>query len=416
MKINETIRKDGLRIITVSLPNQRKVHVEIVCRVGSAYDPSDKRGLFHFFEHMAFKGTKRRSVEEIQSFSKHNLLELNATTGQLATTYYGVAVYTKFKKVCDLLFDIYSNSTFPAKELKKERGPVLLEIARSKDKDVHVAHSALVRELWRKNPMRLPGPGTIKGVHAVRRTDLFREKKRWNVPSSTVALAIGKVDHRAFVKEVNKHMPLRLKKVNFLTWGDEYAELPRRQKIVVKKHGRKKAIVMLGFKLPIELPERTWICISACLTQLLVSGSSSWLWKEVREKRGLAYSVDGGIVSTTGLGRYFFVKVETSPEHVGTVQRLIQKALTRPLTDKDAFEEMREHTLDWMTLGFEDRFDLYESVIWQKIGRNQSVKSTAQYLTNRHRVISSLSMKEVETVRKEFFRPERFVTVIVKPM
>lgn len=415
MKLNETIRKDGLRIITVSLPSQRKIYVELSCRVGSAYDPIDKQGLFHFFEHMAFKGTRRRSLEDIQSSIQRNLLVVNAVTHPLVTSYYGIAVYTKMKEACDLLCDIYANSVFSKEELEKERRPILLEIARNEDDDGHVAFEALRKNLWKRNPMRFSGGGTVAGVHAVQRADILRERNRWHIPAATVAIAIGKVDHQSFVREITKRIPIAAKTVRHASWDDEHGEFPAKQRVVVKKPKRKKAIVMIGFKVPYDLSERTKDCLLACIEWLLSSGSGSRMYKEIRDKRGLAYAVGGAFGVTLGLSRYFYAYVETSPEHIADVEHLLQQALLDPLTNERDFEEARERAVDHATIGFDDNFGTYTEMIWEKILENQPVKNISRHFPTVRRALRSVSLKEVETVRKDFFRPEKFVTVIVEP-
>lgn len=414
MKLQETRRKDGLRVITVSLPNQRKVYVELSARVGSAYDPEDKQGLFHFFEHMAFKGTKRRTVEDIQSFTQRNLLWTNAGTHSLSTRYQGVAVYTKMKEACDLLCDIYCNSIFPKEELEKERRPILLEIARNKDNDSRSANEMLRELLWEKNPMRLSGAGTVEDIKAVQRADILRERNRWHVPAATVAIAIGKVNHADFVREIYKNIPLNDKKVQYKSWSDEHEELPKKQRVVVKKSKREKAIVVLGFKVPLDLSDRTKDVLD-CVESLLTIGSASRLWNEIREKRGLAYAVGGGSAETVGLGRYFYVYVETSPEHIAQVEALTLKALTEPLTNKIAFEEIRERGIDNATIGFDDNFGMYSALIWDQISRNKPVEDIVRYFSNVQRALKSITLEEVEATRKAFFLPEKFVTVVVLP-
>jgi predicted Zn-dependent peptidase len=414
MKLTETRRKDGLRIITVSLPSQRKVYVELSSRVGSAYDPADKRGLFHFFEHMAFKGTKRRSLQDIQSFTQRNLIMMNAVTRPLVTSYYGVAVYTKMKDACDFLCDIYCNSTFPAKELENERRPIILEIARNEDDDGYIADETLRQNLWKNNPARISGGGTVEGVNAVQREDIVRERNKWHTPAATIALAIGKVNHESFVKEINKHIPLGSKPATWAAWSDEHEELPQTQRIVVKKPERQKAIVVLGFKAPYVLSEKTRMSLSV-LSQLLASGSGSRMYKEIREKRGLAYAVGGGFEAEAGLCRYFYAYVETSPEHITEVEQLLKKAMSEPFKSKRDFEEVHERMLDGMTIGFDDRFSLYADLIWKKISDNHPVKSVPQHFSTARRILKSISLKDVEAARKEFFHPDRFVTVIVEP-
>jgi len=415
MKLSETRRKDGLRIITVSLPSQRKVYVELSARVGSAYDPEDKMGLFHFFEHMAFKGTKRRTLEDIQSFTQRNILVINAVTRPLVTSYYGIAVYTKMKETCDLLCDIYCNSTFPKDELEKERRPILLEIARNQDNDGYVAFETMRKYLWKKNPMRISGGGTVAGVKKVQKADILRERNRWHVPAATVAIAIGKVDHAEFVREINKHIPLNTKSVKWQKWEDERAVLPEKHRVVVKKPKRNKTIVMLGFKIPYDISERTRDCLLDCVEWLLSSGSGSRMYKEIRDKRGLAYSVGGGFSTEFALSRYFYAYVETSKEHVAEVERLLASAMSEPFSSEHDFEEARERSIDRATIGFDDSFGTYAELIWEHISENRPISDIITHFSRTRRTLQSITLEEIEATRKEFFRPDRFMTVIVEP-
>ena len=106
MKVQETIREDGLHIISGRIPS-KKVYMKLLAKVGSAYDQPDKRGLFHYFEHMAFKGTSNRTLQDIISFSRRNVLARNAYTGRIETGYWGEAVARKFPLLCEFLCDIF---------------------------------------------------------------------------------------------------------------------------------------------------------------------------------------------------------------------------------------------------------------------------------------------------------------------
>lgn len=415
MKLKETVREDGLRIITVSLPHKKKVYVELTCRVGSAYDPEDRQGLFHFFEHMAFKGTKCRTNEDIQSFAQRHLFDFNAVTRPLSTSYYATAVHTKMSAVTDLLCDIYCNSIFPKEEIEKERRPILLEIARSEDNDAVVAFNTLRKVFWKKNPLRATGGGTKEGVHAVQRADIVREPNRWHVPAATVAIAIGKVDHDAFVQEIHKHIPINHKKVALKTWDDEHSVLPTRQRTVIKKPGRNKSIVMLGFKVPFALPDRISVFVCGFIESLISSTSGSRLYKEIREKRGLAYAVDGNFDVVTNLGRYYYAYIETSKEHISEVERLLYTAITEPLTSKKDFEEVHEGLVDSATLGFDDSFNLISGMITEAIAEKKPLSEIPTFYKKALNTLKTITLEEVEEKRKEFFQPERFATVVVEP-
>ncbi len=412
MKTQETIRDDGLRIITGKVPS-KKAHMRLIAKVGSAYDPPHQQGLFHYFEHMAFKGTKQRTVEEIRSFSRRNILNSNASTGRLATTYEGEAVYKKFFRLCDFLCDLYSNSNFPPEEIEREQEVVLNEIARDQDQDNYIAFWKLWEALWQSNPLRIFGVGTPEGVRSVDRDTLMAAKEKWYVPSNTIAIAVGKVDHNEFVSELNRHIPENAKTVARLTWEDEYETTPHQPEVIVERPQREKATIVFGCKFPLRTDDGH-AATSKLLQYTLVTGAGSLLWRELREKRGLAYSLSGGVTNEYPLGAHFYVSVETMPDRIDTVRELVPPILLQPFSNQKIFEETKEYLADWHTLDYEE-LHRWASLLQNELQKGKAPKSTERYLSRFHKAISSVTIDEVEELRKTTFTPERFATVVIKP-
>jgi predicted Zn-dependent peptidase len=416
MKINETIRKDGLRIISCHIPHKRSVVVELIARVGYAYDPPEKPGLFHVFEHMAFKGTKKRSVKDLQSLASQNFFGRNATTGGLGTTYEVMAVDRKLSLACEYLTDIYFNSIFPAAEFEKEKRPILLEIARGNDDDATVAGRTLWDHLYKDNPLRFRGGGTVEGLQKIRRTDLLKEKSRWHVPANTIALAIGNVDHHNFVREINKRVPSNFQKAVMREWLDEANDLPVEREVTITRPKREKAILLFGCKIPLDIDLRSFEAM-AFLNKMMGGSSGSRLWNEIREKRGLAYMIDSNYGATVGLGASFSVYAEIDPSKCEQAEKLIWQSLARPFTDQRKLEEVRELMFDAFEVVAveQSNFQRFEHLIWGKISEGKPVKSAEREDKRRLKIISTLSLKDIENVRKKFIRPERFVRVLLKP-
>ncbi|MCI0566440.1 insulinase family protein [bacterium] len=413
MKIEETIRDDGLRIITCRIPS-KKVYVELTAGVGSAYDQPGQEGLFHYFEHMAFKGTARRPVDEIRSFSRRNILASNASTGKIETRYYGTAVARKFSELCDFLCDIFFHSEFPPEEIEREKEVVLNEIARDEDRDSTVAFCRLRESLWRRNPLRVFGVGTPPGVRSVGRDVLLATKEKWYIPSNTLAIAAGKIDHHDFVCELNKHIPYNFRAVRHYSWDDELEAPPVHREILVPRGLRNRATCVFGCKFPVFADDKR-IAVSKILQHSLVTGSGSVLWRELREKRGLAYSLSGRVTASYRLGADFSVYVETLPDRIDNVRELLPQILFKPFTDKSIFEETKEFLLDWYALGHDDPDD-YAALIRSQIYRGKTPKSTERYFNRFCKALSSVTIDEVESLREATLVPERFVTVIVKPV
>lgn len=416
MKIQETVRHDGLRIISCNIPTQTKVLVSVSALVGSAYNPVNRQGLFHLFEHMAFKGTKKRSAAQIREFQNRNLLNSNASTARLQTEYWGTAIARKLHLVCDIITDIYAHSTFPAEGLKKEKSTVLLEAARNRDDDNYTAYQTLRELLYSKNPMSQFTTGTEEGIKSITRKHLLKEKEKWYVPSNTIAVAVGKVSHTAFVREMSEHIPEKRAEVIKQVWDNEIDVLPKINRREINREGRKKSTIVMGCKIADMVSDRIDIT-EDFMTSLLVAGWSSRLWNEVREKRGLAYTVDGGIARNRNLGAYFYVFVQTKPGKEKLVESLMRKAIFTPLSGKDKkiFEDTRETILDSIDVGYGEDLGRWIGLIFEKIAKEESLSGIKKYFSERRKIVKSISLHDAEKMRKELMRPERFATVILKP-
>lgn len=165
-------------------------------------------------------------------------------------------------------------------------------------------------------------------MQSIDRAALIAAKEQWYVPSNTLAIAAGNVDHDDFVERLNQHIPRDTRTVSHLTWEDEYDELPAQQEVIIERQ-REKAIVIFGCKFPLYTDTKN-TALMKFLEYALVKGTGPLLWRELREKRGLAYSLSGGITMTPALGAYFQVYVETKPDRIDTVRELVSLILFQP--------------------------------------------------------------------------------------
>lgn len=413
MKIEETIREDGLHIISCRVPS-KKVWLELIAGVGSAYDPIDKDGYFHFFEHMAFRGTASRSAEEIASFAEKNLLWRNAYTARTETAYMGEAVYTKFQPLCDLLCDLYFNSAFPPEEFEKEREVILNEIARDNDEDRYVSLFALWKALWQKNPLRKFGVGTPEGIGNTRREEIMQTQREWYIPSNTTVLGIGNLTHNDLVREVSKRIPRNSTLLEYQSWSDEYDTPPSTHKVIIKRPQREKATITIGCKFPLITHDERIRTVEKLLTRLLVQSKVSGIWKELREKRGIVYTTHGAIENEPPLGSYFYAAAENLPQKTDEVIEVMTSTLTSPLNDQKAFQEIKEAALDRITLGY-DHLSQWSQLIHERLQAGEELKDLEHIFRRKKRLTASVSLDEVEALRASTLKPEKLVTVVIKP-
>lgn len=138
------------------------------------------------------------------------------------------------------------------------------------------------------------------------------------------------------------------------------------------------------------------------------------LWQEIREKRGYAYSVSGGISGEYGLGNYFFANASVLPSRIEHVCDLIYECILTPFSDPDMFEITKEWLYDWYTLDYED-LDDWAHLIASTIISGLPVKSCEQHFSQIRSLIKSITLDEVEDLRASTLKREHFVTVVVRP-
>ena len=279
-----TTLESGLRVATVSMPGLQTASVGVWVDVGARYEAAEANGVAHMLEHMAFKGTVRRNAKEIAEAIENVGGHLNAYTSREHTAYYARILADDLELAVDLLADILQHSTFDEEELARERGVVLQEIGQVQD-----TPDDLVFDLFQETAFpgqalgrSILGPAEIVG--AMPRTSLIDYMAGNYGPKRMVLAAAGKVEHGRLL-DLAQHL---------------FRELPEPAEAQVEQAhyegGEKRdardleqAHVMLGLPAFSYLDEEFYAL--QVLSTALGGGMSSRLFQEIREKRGLAYSV-----------------------------------------------------------------------------------------------------------------------------
>ena len=413
--LQETIREDGLRIITKKVSYTKKTRLAVMALVGSAYDPPGSGGLFHFFEHMAFKGTNTKSYLDIQSLLARYCLSSSASTGKLQTIYWGESVYLNFENTCEIIFDMYQNSIFPKEEFQKEKEVILNEIARNNDDDSHCAYMTLYKLLWKYNPQRNYGTGTPEEVMGITREMLLKAKDQWYVPSNTVVIGTGRLEHSLLVDKANQAFPIDFRKVAHQYWDDECEQVPDIKEEIIKKSGRQKAIIVFGCKLPIFSDREMRAAI--ILGRMLGGGRDSLLHREIRSKKGLAYSVSGGIYGSRRQSSYFLcVRADVLPQKVEEVKQLMPEIICNYKLDKNHFQIMKERNMDGILVGLESPKDWQDIIIDKIIDNGEKLSCLNHCLARYLKIVSGIKYEEIVEMRKKILKPEKLACVIVEPI
>jgi predicted Zn-dependent peptidase len=279
-----TALKNGLRVATEQLPGMESVTVAVTVDVGARFETEDQGGLSHLLEHMAFKGTKRRNARQIAEEMDMVGGNMNAYTSLENTVYYVRVLKEDVPLAVDMLADIMQNSMFDEEELGRERQVILQEIAMHYDTPDDLIFDDFTETAYPGQPLGRSILGKAERVATFSRDDLTGYMgAHYHTPHMIVSAA-GNIDHDAFLKLAGDHfgsLP-----------GSRHEKAQRGKYVGGEKRTKRKLEqlhLMLGFEaVSIHDPDYyTW----QVLATLLGGGMSSRLFQEVREKRGLAYTV-----------------------------------------------------------------------------------------------------------------------------
>lgn len=346
-----TTLDNKLRVLTVPLVNSRSVCAGIYLAVGSRYESEAESGASHFIEHMLFKGTKRRKARDIANIIESVGGYANAGTGRESTTYYTLMTPEHLPLALDLLSDMLLNSTFRPQELERERGVIIEEINRSLDTPDDLVFELVTSLEWPESAVGRSIAGTHETISAMSRADLLRFAKRHYVPNAAAVVVAGPVDHDQVVAEVSHYLggwePAEMPEP--ATAGPRHAE----SQIAAEIRGTEQAQMCLTVRgVSRRDPDRFAVDI---LTAVLGDGMGSRLFQEIRERRGLAYSVDVGsshLRDTGAMVVYAGVPPEKAEEALAAIIEQLDRIRRRRVTDAE-LARAKEYTKGRLLLGLE---------------------------------------------------------------
>ena len=282
----------GLRVATETLPGMESVTVAVTVDVGARFEREEDGGISHMLEHMAFKGTKRRSARDIAEEMDMVGGNMNAYTSLENTVYYTRVLKDDVPLAVDMLADIMQHSVFDEVELARERDVILQEIAMHYDTPDDLVFDYFSETAYPGQPVGRSILGTAERVNSFTRDDLTRYMGSHYHTPHMVVTAAGNIDHEAFVKLVGE---------NFDSLPGSRHEIAERAKYVGGEKRVKRKLeqlhLALGFEsVSFQHPDYyAWQVLST----ILGGGMSSRLFQEVREKRGLAYTVQSSCRQAT---------------------------------------------------------------------------------------------------------------------
>ena len=290
--VSRTVLPGGLRVVTEFLPAVRSVALGIWVGVGSRDEDEAHAGATHYLEHLLFKGTKRRTALELSSEMDAVGGEMNAFTAKEYTCYYARVLDADLPLAVDVLSDMVTSSLITPKDVDAERNVVLEEIAMNEDDPTDTVHEAFTAKLFGDTPLGHPILGTTDSIKRITRDQIFEHYQARYTSEHLVVAAAGNLDHDTVVELVRhafgpaldhaaEPAPARLA-------GDQRGSQAGVGTTLISR-GIEQANLVLGCEALARTDDRRFAL--GVLNAAFGGGMSSRLFQEVREKRGLAYSV-----------------------------------------------------------------------------------------------------------------------------
>jgi predicted Zn-dependent peptidase len=326
-EIRQTRLASGVRVVTEAMPTLRSAALGFWVGTGSRDEPSELAGASHFLEHLLFKGSDRRTASEIAESVESVGGDMNAFTTQEFTAYYVRVPDQCLEMAVDILSDILWAPALRGEDVDAERQVILEEIRMHEDAPEDLVHDVFAEAMFPGHPIGREVIGTPATIEAMGPQEIRAFHREHYHPSNVVVAAAGNVDHDAVVAFVERGIVdadgLRPPRQHY---GGELR--PRR--LAVLERTTEQANVVLGMRaFPTRDPDRYALTV---MNQAFGGGMSSRLFQEVRERRGLSYSVFSYRAAFEETGA-FAVSAGTAPERLDELLGVVDAELDRLVAD-----------------------------------------------------------------------------------
>jgi predicted Zn-dependent peptidase len=346
----KTILPNGIRLVSERIPHVRSVAVGVWVETGSRHEPSPKRGVSHFIEHLVFKGTETRTAEEVAKAVDSVGGQMDAFTTKEHTCFYVTVLDQHLPLAADLLSDILLHPLFAAEDIDRERSVVLQEFRMVEDTPDDLIHDLFAERVWAGHPLGRPILGDKKIILGLAREKILAYFVEEYCPARITIAAAGRLEHAELIELFGKSFVDFRRPCATRDGGRPPALTPRVE--LIDKPLEQVHFVLGGPGLQQDAPER----YTLYLLNTIVGGSmSSRLFQEVRERQGLVYSIYSGNAGFRDCG-LFYVYAGTEPANFPKVLGLVTEELRkvkRSGVTADELARAKEHLKGSLMLSLE---------------------------------------------------------------
>lgn len=347
--------KNGIRCVGHIMPERDSLSIGIWINAGARYESKREGGISHFLEHLLFKGTFRRSAEEIKEAIEGRGGAMNGFTSEEFTCYLVKVLNRDMGTALDVLSDMVLRPRLSSEDIEKERTVIKEEIKMYLDLPSHHVHDLLVEMLWPEQPLGRNLAGTIETVSAVTRADIREYKEKFYNPSNIVISACGNMRHGDFFdscEEYFKSAPKGHKSV-----FEKATERQKKPELkILSKETEQTHLAMGMHAFGRNDPDRY---VLSLLHIILGGNMSSRLFRELRERRGLVYEIGTHTKKFYDTGAFLISAGLDTRKIVKSLDLMIKelKKIKAKSVGKDEFERAKEFYRGQLLLGLEDTAD-----------------------------------------------------------
>ncbi|MGA9184284.1 MAG: pitrilysin family protein [Candidatus Acidiferrales bacterium] len=403
--VHKEILPNGLAILTEPMEHVHSVSVGIWVRSGSRREPAELNGISHFIEHMVFKGTRRRSAEDIAREVDSVGGMLDAFTSKEMVCFNSRVLNEHLPKAFDVLADMVLEPKFAEEDIEREKSVILEEIRMTQDNPEDLVHELFTQNFWAPHALSKPILGTPETVSSFSQETLRKWFGKWYAPNHLVITAAGSLMHESLVELVAERFG------KLASTGNGTAEAkptPAPHVTLRTKHELEQVHICIGVP-ALPMADRRRFAVSV-MNNVLGGGMSSRLFQNIRERQGLAYAIFSELNSYRDAGAlsvYAGTSLDTAAQLVRSVVEEFRRLRDEPLTEGElrrAKDNLKGATL----LALE--------------GSGQRMSSLARYhiYFDRHftpaeliEMLESVTVEEVRQIAREFFSPERMAASVV---
>ncbi|MDP2858784.1 MAG: pitrilysin family protein [Bacillota bacterium] len=408
MSDNVDIRRleSGLTVVSEQVPHVRSVAIGFWVNAGSRDEEAREQGVSHLLEHLLFKGTDRRSARELAEVMDHVGGQLNAFTTKEYTSYYARVLDEHLPVAMDVLSDMIRNSLHREEDLEREKGVIDEEIGMYEDTPDELVHDLFAQALWRGHPLGRPVLGTRETVGGLRRQDVVGHFDARYAPDNTVLAVAGSFEPARLFELLDEHLG---------SWRasgrkqNGVAPEPGVATELVEKATELVHLCIGGPGLPLEDPGSYALSI---MSNILGGGPSSRLFQEVREERGLAYSVFSYTAAFRDCGLFSIYcgagadRIRAALEVIGQQLRLMA---TEGVSEVE-LERAKAQLKSGMTMSLEST-----SSRMNRIGRSQLLLGRIISLDEVLRRVQAVTVEDIRRLAAAFCDPGKLTLVAIGP-